>query len=359
MKFSHRITLVTSLWLILTLVIVNVVEYRVLIKIASSSLERPIGYPIVLEFLQGNRNVILSVFIICTVWALLFSTFGGIFVARMILKPISSMIETMEAVEGSLTLKKMPLPRQNQDELYKLTAAFNRMVERIEESLIRQRKFVSDASHELKTTLTIIESYASMLRRWGMEDVQVQKEAIETIYQEAIRVKKMTLQLLDLAATENKDELSVETFDLVSFCERIARLVKKLDNRHIEVITVEEELIITADPMKMKQLFLILLDNAMKYSKELIEIRLEDGSEAVSIRLRDYGIGIPDADISHVFERFYRVDLARHRKTGGTGLGLSIAKSIVQQHHGIISIASEEGKGTEVIIRLPKGEVVS
>jgi two-component system sensor histidine kinase ArlS len=167
-------------------------------------------------------------------------------------------------------------------------------------------------------------------------------------------MRKMTQQLLDLASANNASELSYKTFDLVGFCIQVARLLKYSDGRKIEVIAETKPLFITADQMKLKQLMLILLDNAWKYNKDHIEIRLESEKMRRVIRVRDYGIGIPQEEIPHVFERFYRVDLARHRKTGGTGLGLSIAKSIVQQHQGEISITSEEQIGTEVTISFPE-----
>lgn len=107
------------------------------------------------------------------------------------------------------------------------------------------------------------------------------------------------------------------------------------------------------DELKLKQVLIILLDNAIKYSAEKIDVYLETDSQFVTISIRDYGIGIPESEISQIFERFYRVDKARSRETGGTGLGLSIAKNIIALHHGDIQIASKEGVGTEVTVRIP------
>jgi signal transduction histidine kinase len=107
------------------------------------------------------------------------------------------------------------------------------------------------------------------------------------------------------------------------------------------------------DELKIKQVIIILLDNAIKYSSDKIEIFLEKNEEYAVIRVSDYGIGIPKEEIKHIFERFYRVDKARSRETGGTGLGLAIAKNIMKQHKGEIKIRSEEGKGTDVDLLLP------
>jgi signal transduction histidine kinase len=114
---------------------------------------------------------------------------------------------------------------------------------------------------------------------------------------------------------------------------------------------------IEVDELKMKQVLIILLDNAIKYSTDKIEVTVEKKQEGVIIKVKDYGIGIPKEDLAHIFERFYRVDKARSRATGGTGLGLSIAQTIVRQHKGEIFIKSEEEQGTEVVIHLPVSSV--
>jgi signal transduction histidine kinase len=303
--------------------------------------------------LEDNVSILISILITSDVAAILLSLLGGVTLSRIILGPIARLIFTMEEIESSLSFKKIPLPGEPKDELYKMTATFNRMMTRIEESFAKQQQFISDASHELKTTLTIIESYVNMLRRWGNSDMALQKEALETIHSETIRMRKMTQQLLDLAASEKGRNFSPERFDLIEFCARMARMLGKMHRRQVKIVTGQKELPITADKMKMKQLMLILMDNALKYSKDEIEIHLQSSRTAVHIRIKDYGIGIPEDEIGQVFERFYRVDKARTRKSGGTGLGLPIAKAIVLEHKGNIEIESREGEGTEVIVTLP------
>jgi two-component system, OmpR family, sensor histidine kinase ArlS len=147
--------------------------------------------------------------------------------------------------------------------------------------------------------------------------------------------------------------LDIQQIDLLPFCEEVANPLRKVYKREIKLIYPDEPVVIWADEMKMNQVLLILLDNALKYSKGKIEIYVSKKKEWAFIKIKDYGIGIPKDELSVIFERFYRVDKARHRETGGSGLGLSIAKRIVSMHFGKIKLESEERKGTEVTICLP------
>jgi signal transduction histidine kinase len=218
---------------------------------------------------------------------------------------------------------------------------------------------VSDASHELKTPLTVIEGYANMLRRWGLKDEENGRVAVEAIYSEAVRMKQMTEHFLHLASTENMPELTMEPIELVSFSEHTVDMLRKLYHREIKVISTNQTLLLKANAGTLNQLLHILLDNALKYSKDAIELFLSEKEHSVThqagieIRVKDLGIGIPKDELHRVFERFYRVDPSRHRKTGGTGLGLSIARNIVRLHGGTIDIESKEHIGTEVTVFIP------
>ncbi|WP_239616517.1 sensor histidine kinase [Cohnella mopanensis] len=305
-----------------------------------------------MESLKTTTDLLIMILLFSTGGAVILVVLGASLLSRTLLKPISDSILTMREIESSLVFKKIPFRRQSNDELFLMTETFNRMMERLEESFLKQQQFVSDASHELNTTITIIEGYANMLRRWGITDKQIQIESIDAIYEESKQMRKMTRQLLDLASSQQNNSLNIEKFDLVACCKQVASIVKKLHTQRIIIHSKHREIWINADLTKIKQLLLILIDNALKYSKREIEIHLKTESTNVEIRVQDYGIGIELEEISNVFERFYRVDSSRHRKTGGTGLGLPIAKSIVNEHNGKIWIESEVGIGTEVIVQL-------
>ncbi|MDB5055329.1 MAG: integral rane sensor signal transduction histidine kinase [Bacilli bacterium] len=306
-----------------------------------------------LEALEGNINTLVYILVFSTVGALILSVISGLFLSKLILRPISRIIHTMEEIEGSLIFKQIPLKHREKDELHKMVETFNRMMGRIEQSFVKQQQFVSDASHELKTPITIIESYAKMLRRWGMNDEKVQREAIATIYEESVRMKQLTQHLLDLVSLDDGGAVSLQTVNMMELCGQTAKVMRRMYKRDIEIQSEYSHILISADSMKLKQLLLILLDNALKYSKTPIIISLFKDQAGVYFRIKDRGIGIPKEELKHVFNRFYRVDRARQRQTGGAGLGLSIAQSIVKQSKGDIKIFSEENVGTVVEVFLP------
>ncbi|WP_331280788.1 sensor histidine kinase [Bacillus sp. UNC41MFS5] len=201
--------------------------------------------------------------------------------------------------------------------------------------------------------MTVIKSYANLLKRQGIENKDIAEEAIYAIHTEATRIQKMTDTFLDLANLENENILEINKIDLVTLSENILKQLKEVYKREILLRFEENPIIIYADELKIKQVIIILIDNAMKYSNDKIEVFIERTHQHAIISIKDYGIGIPENEIENIFERFYRVDKARGRETGGSGLGLNIAKNIVQLHKGDIKIKSKEGLGTKVVIFLP------
>ncbi|MBD1379889.1 sensor histidine kinase [Metabacillus arenae] len=281
------------------------------------------------------------------------SFLAGRMLGNIILKPINSMIETMEEIQRKSIFKKLELKTQSKDELYKLGSTFNKMMDILAKNFEKQQQFVSDASHELKTPLTVIESNASMLKRWGMKDQALLEESVEAIYSEAVRMHEMTKQMLMLANHDAEWNLDIKKVDFVSLSKETSKLMKNAYGQHISVHTLYDRVIANADKQKMKQLLFILLDNALKYSMSPIELYVGYEKDHVFFTVKDHGIGIPKEDIAHIFDRFYRVDKARNRETGGIGLGLSIAKQIVDSHGGNINVVSKEGEGTSFTVTLP------
>ncbi|CJG86282.1 two-component system%2C sensor histidine kinase CovS/CsrS [Streptococcus pneumoniae] len=259
----------------------------------------------------------------------------------------------MEHIQDRGIFKKIPLENKSKDELHIMGTTFNKMIDLLHQNFEKQQQFVSDASHELRTPLTVIESYAKLLKRWGMKKQDVLEESVEAIYSEAVRMKGMTNQMLLLANSSAEWKLETKESDLVRLCKMTAEQLEKTYNRDFRVITEEEKIIVNIDEQKIKQVLVVLLDNAMKYSKDSIDMIVGIQKEKVFFSIQDYGMGIPKEDIQKVFDRFFRVDKARSRETGGTGLGLSIAKQIIDAHEGDIQLESEEGKWTKVTVNLP------
>ncbi|MFF2444786.1 ATP-binding protein [Priestia megaterium] len=301
-----------------------------------------------LSGLESRKDIILSIMGTVTAISVLISFLAGRWLSAIIMKPIVSMISTMEDIEQSGTLKRIRMETETKDEVYKMAATFNRMIGKLEENSNKQRQFISDASHELKTPLTIISSFITILRRHGTQDEKIAKEATEAIYVETNRMKNLTKTLLNLAESEDFEHIEMQPVDLVSLCTTLVNQFRQVYDRPIILHKNSHSILIKGDELKLKQVIIIFLDNAIKYSTDVIEIFLESDQHKGIIRIKDYGIGIPEEEQPHVFERFYRVDKARKRDSGGSGLGLAIAKNIVSLHKGEINIQSKEHVGTEI-----------
>ena len=245
-------------------------------------------------------------------------------------------------------------------ELQGIENAINNLIKRMRNSYIQQARFVSDASHELRTPIAVIQGYANMLSRWGKDDEKILDESITAIQSESESMNKLVEQLLFLARGDNgKNQLTIEKFDLNDMINEIYDEYQMVDTDHQYILKINHDKPIYAygDYAMLKQTARILVDNAIKYTPAGNEIIVSSGLDDTHIPcfdVQDTGIGITSEDIPKVFERFYRADDARNRKTGGTGLGLSIARWIVDKHEGYFKLASCIDAGTKFTVCLPK-----
>jgi signal transduction histidine kinase len=297
------------------------------------------------EMLGVLRIVLIAVTVLAMIPILISSSI----LSNLISRPIRSMIETMKDIQTSGKFKRLKLEEKSKDELVEMGKTFNHMIDLLQANFEKQEQFVSNASHELKTPLTIIESYANLLKRRGMEQPDLFDESIEAIHSEAIRMRELTEQLLLLAKHQEQWNIEMEKINLNKFLLESAKVFQNAYHRNIEVQN-NEPIEATSDVAKLKQLLFIFLDNARKYSDELISVYTGQTSNEAYIRIEDRGIGIPKDELSKVFDRFYRVDKARSRKQGGSGLGLSVAKEIADAIDVRIEIDSLEGRGTTVTL---------
>ncbi|WP_249595646.1 sensor histidine kinase [Peribacillus frigoritolerans] len=297
------------------------------------------------EMLAVLRIVLIAVTIIAMIPVLISSTILSNFIAR----PIRTMIDTMKEIQTSGQFKRLSLEEKSKDELVEMGKTFNHMIDLLQANFEKQEQFVSNASHELKTPLTVIESYASLLKRKGLERPDLFDESIEAIHSEAIRMREMTEQMLLLAKHQEKWNIQKENVNLNDIMAELAKVYKNAYNRTVEVYSGDAIEAVT-DVQKLKQLLFIFLDNARKYSDELISVYIGQTSDEAYIRIEDRGDGIPKAELPKVFDRFYRVDKARNRKQGGSGLGLSVAKEIADAIDVRIEMDSLEGRGTIVTL---------
>ncbi|MCU6708188.1 HAMP domain-containing histidine kinase [Paenibacillus sp. J5C_2022] len=306
----------------------------------------------ILDELDDYLQILIAALSVTTIGAILFAIFGTFWFTSRLTAPIQTLVTTMREIDRSGKLRQITISnREDSAELQQLIRAFNQMIERLDRTFARQKQFVADASHELKTPLTVISSYAGILKRWGRDDESVRDEAIEAIAKESVRLQNLTKSMLMLAEAEQEDWLKLEMFDVVPLLDELAKMMETTFQRPIRVKALSGSVRMVGDKDKIRQLFVILLDNAIKYSKEPIDISISLMKNIVQIEVKDKGIGIPEKEIPHLFERFYRVDGARSRTTGGVGLGLSIAKRIVDLHEGKIDVFSLKDLGTTITLQ--------
>lgn len=246
-------------------------------------------------------------------------------------------------------------------ELVGLESAVNDLLDRVRSSYKTQTRFVSDASHELRTPIAVIQGYANMLDRWGREDPEILDESITAIKGEADNMNRLVENLLFLARGDSgKTTLRIDTVDINQLLCDIYDEFVMIDSDHEFRLDLRCEVKGEVDMSLIKQCLRILIDNAIKYSPKGSDIimRLQKReNNFYSIEIQDYGIGINKEDAGKVFERFYRSDPARNRQTGGSGLGLSIAKWIVEKHKGYIELLSYEDLGTRMSVVLPLNDL--
>ena len=242
-----------------------------------------------------------------------------------------------------------------QDELKNVAIAINDMLDRINESYAAQARFVSDASHELRTPIAVIQGYANLLDRWGTEDEKTLEESVSAIKDEAENMKDLVEQLLFLARGDsNRINMVAERIELSELVDEVVTESRIIDDSHDFKVTCEK-VAVSADRGLMKQALRILVDNAIKYTDKNGEITVCVANDKNTARLSvsDSGIGIKPEILPNVLDRFVRADESRTRTTGGAGLGLSIAQWITTRHCGHLEILSREGIGTRITIVIP------
>lgn len=243
-------------------------------------------------------------------------------------------------------------------DLQSIEIALNSLLKNMKDNEKRQMRFVSDASHELRTPIAVIQGYVNMLDRWGKEDEQVLGESIEALKNESQHMKELVEQLLFLARGDSgRQHLNMERTDINRMVSEVWEESMMIDENHrYEFKGTESEACVNGDVAMIKQSVRIFVQNAAKYSEPGTTIKLGVSDEVgyVSYLIEDEGTGMESSDIIHIFDRFYRSDEARNGETGGSGLGLSIAKWIVDAHGGTIQVISRADIGSRFIVKFPK-----
>lgn len=312
------------------------------------------SYPI--GELQSLLERFFSTLILLAPAVLLVSTIGGWFLAKASLHPVDEITKTAKDITASNLSRRLPVAKAN-DEIGRLSETLNDMILRLESSFERIRQFTADASHELRTPLTILTGELELALR-TRKSPQEYQDVLSSALQEVLRLSHVVESLLLLSRSDmNQVSLHKEPTNLTETLADLADAAMILGTQKNIYITFRhsEDLFIEADRAKLYQMFLNLVDNAVKYTPEggMISIAIHRDGNYAEVRVRDTGIGISPEHRTKIFDRFYRVDKARSRELGGAGLGLSIVQWIVQIHGGTITVESEPGQGSIFIVRIP------
>lgn len=274
---------------------------------------------------------------------------------KNVLAPIRDMTELAATLSANNLSNRINIAG-TKNELQDLAIVINSMLDRIETSYNSQKQFVSDASHELRTPIAVIQGYANMLARWGKSDPAILDEAISAISQETESMKQLVEELLFLARHDKKT-LLLETirFDVLDVAAEVQSEAAMVTPENTFLLSPSDHVEIEADRKMIKQVLRILCDNAVKYSPKggTITIGVAKTDTGCTLSMSDQGIGIAKEELPKIFERFYRSDSARKSETGGHGLGLSIARIIVMGHGGQLRVRSKVGAGTTFFVDLP------
>ncbi|MBP3656374.1 MAG: HAMP domain-containing protein [Clostridia bacterium] len=277
-------------------------------------------------------------------------------ISRIITRPVAELSAGIERMSKGDYRHRVHVPGKG--EMAQLAGAFNQMSEQVGNLEEARNQFVSNASHELKTPLATIKILVeSMMYEDGM-DPELRREFLGDINKEIDRLSSVVGDLLTLVHIDShKLKLRRERMIFADTVrETAARLTPLAKKRGQEIaVTIGDECEMFADPGKLAQVCYNIIENAIKYTPDggRITVRLRRTGRDAVLEIADTGVGIPEEDLPHVFDRFYRVDKARSRDTGGTGLGLSIVQQIIRLHAGSVTVQSERGKGTTFIVQLP------
>jgi two-component system, OmpR family, sensor kinase len=313
-----------------------------------------VGYPLA-ELRDLLENLYL-IFLLLVPIALGVSVFGGLALAHKSLQPVDEITTRARRITAENLDQTLPVRNVN-DEIGRLTATFNEMIQRLHDSFAQVRQFSADASHELRTPLTVMRGEIELALR-GRLKPQEYRTVLESSLEEIVRMTSITDNLLLLAKAEQGTlDVHFSEVDLQNLVNELFEDSEVLaEQKHIAVRLQENAPItIVGDRDRLRQLFLNLVDNAIKYTPEggsvTLTARRQNGTALFQVH--DTGIGIPAEETDKIFNRFYRVDKARSREQGGTGLGLSIAKWIAELHRGTITVSSEVNKGSTFTVTLP------
>ncbi|MCO5388807.1 MAG: cell wall metabolism sensor histidine kinase WalK [Desulfosporosinus sp.] len=282
----------------------------------------------------------------------------GIILSRRLSRPILTITEASISIANGQ--KHVTVPTDTRiKEINQLGKTFNKMSSKVEANEERMKEFVANVSHELRSPLTSIKGFIEALIDNKGRTPEVQQRFLTIINDETDRLSHLVNDLLILSRSDAGSYLEPEDVELKDFIENVItgfRSRAEENSITMQVISIEDRVYLKIDINSLHQIIANLVDNALKYSPQggNVSISIAESENMISISIRDSGLGIPEKDLPHIWDRFYRVDKDRSRETGGTGLGLAIIKQLTEKNGGQVEVESALGKGSIFCVRFPK-----
>jgi signal transduction histidine kinase len=302
-------------------------------------------------------SMLLSHLVIASLLTTIIAFGIGWIISGLSLRPIDRITQTAGEIEGENDLTRRVDHRGPNDEVGRLAQTFNSMLSRLQEAYARvnhalgmQRDFVADVSHELRTPLTTVRGNLDLLRRQPPLPVEEQADTLNDLVQESDRLIRLVNDLLVLARTDAGRNLQQEPVAIQPLVNEVTRQVRLIDPQR-EITEEVDEMTVSGDRDAVKQILLVLLDNALKHTSGPVQVTGRQAGNMAELIIQDSGPGIPPEQLGHIFERFTRGE--SDPDIPGFGLGLPIAKALTEAQGGTIEIESEVGTGSCVTVRLP------
>jgi signal transduction histidine kinase len=327
-----------------------------------SGSEKPIGYVEInhygpffmsdsdFEFLDASNRLLLLV----SIFSLILAIIIGVLISRRLSRPILKTVDAAKKIaDGEYDVRI--LEQSDTKEINMLTHSINNLAASLEKQNLLRKQLTEDVSHELRTPIAVAQSHleAMILGVW-----EPTPERLESCAEEIRRIGAMVGELELLVKVDNNNlSLNFTSINLLNLVKKVAGSFEAiLHDKNLNISIKGSDLSIEADNDKIKQVLENLITNAIKYSREngSIVLNVSETPDFAVVKISDDGVGIPQDEISNIFERFYRADKSRNRKTGGTGLGLAIAKSLIEAHGGTIAVDSQFDLGTTFTVCIPK-----
>lgn len=304
---------------------------------------------------DAMMKYMMTTMLIVGLGALLFSVSISYYLAKLLMKPLVGLRDSMEAVRKKGFEEQLNLHYTADDEIGDLLRIYRSMINELEMAFMQQQQFVSDASHELRTPIQVVEGHLSLIKRWGKDDPDILDEALNTSLAEISRMKTMIEELLNLARREKMDPHASANVEQVlqSVTEELAVLYPRA---RFSQSVVGQQTDVAMSEQALAQVFRNLIENGIRYNDEIphIQTTIHYDEDNVFVQIEDNGIGISQQNLPHIFDRFYRVDESRGEIAGGTGLGLSITKMLVEKYRVGIEVKSQVGVGTLFLLQFSR-----